>query len=256
MPNSNERMPALFVSHGAPTLAVDRVSGADFRRLADAVPEPRAVLVFSAHWTDAPAAIGTVTKRPLLHDYHGFPRELYALRYAAPVANDLVARITSLVPSIERDDERPWDHGVWVPLLHMYPRADVPLLQVSLPIAWPPRHLIELGNLLAPLRDEGVLVLGSGGAVHNLGRIDWNHGAPPAWAVDFESWLRERLTTSAVDDVIAFRERAPGTRLAHPTDEHFLPLLVALGAARDDAVTFPIEGFEYGSLSRLAVRFG
>jgi len=256
MANSDERMPALFVSHGAPTLAVDRVSGADFRRMADAMPRPRAILVFSAHWTDAPAAIGTVTKRPLLHDYSGFPRELYALRYDADVANDLVARVAALVPSVERDDERPWDHGVWVPLLHMFPRADVPLLQVSLPIAWSTQRLFELGRAVAPLRDEGVLVLGSGGAVHNLGRLAWGGGAPPTWALEFESWLRERLVEGAVDDVVAFRERAPGTRLAHPTDEHFLPLLVALGAAGGAAPTFPIEGFEYGSLSRLAVRFG
>lgn len=252
----NERMPAVFVSHGAPTLAVDRVSGADFRATADAMPRPRAVLVFSAHWTDAPAAIGTVTPRPLLHDYTGFPRELHALRYDAPVASELAARVASLVPAMQRDAARPWDHGVWVPLLHMYPRADVPVLQVSLPIAWPPERLFELGAALAPLGDEGVLLLGSGGAVHNLGRLDWNGGAAPAWAVEFEAWLRERLLARAADDLIAFRERAPGARLAHPTSEHFLPLLVALGAAPAGGVTFPIEGFEYGSLSRLAVRFG
>ena len=252
-------MPVAFVSHGAPVLALDRVNGADFGRLAEALPKPRAVLVFSAHWTDAPATIGTVTQRPLLHDFSGFPRELDAVRYAAPVASDVAARLGSLVPSLQRDDERPWDHGVWVPLLHMFPRADVPVLQLSLPIAWPPQRLFELGQSLASLRDEGVLVLGSGGAVHNLGRLNWGGDAPPpTWAVEFESWLRERLTSGAVDDVIAFRERGPASRLAHPTDEHFLPLLVALGAASGsaNAVTFPIEGFEYGSLSRLAVRFG
>lgn len=263
MVEANERMPAAFVSHGAPLLAVDRVSGADFRRMAEAMRAPRAVLVFSAHWTDAPATIGTIERRSLLHDFSGFPRELDAIRYDAPVASDLAARVASLIDGIERDDERPWDHGVWVPLLHMYPRADIPVLQVSLPVEWPARRVFELGERLAPLRDEGVLVLGSGGAVHNLGRLDWSgSGMPPAWASEFEAWLRDRIAARAIDDVVAFRERGPASRLAHPTIEHFVPLLIALGAGNADAnatasaVSFPIEGFEYGSLSRLAVRFG
>ncbi|MCB9879280.1 MAG: dioxygenase [Planctomycetes bacterium] len=252
-------MPSLFVSHGAPTLALDAAAGADFARLAAALPTPRAVLALSAHWLDAPATIGTRSTRELLYDFGGFPDELYRVRYEAPAAADLGARVEELLPGVQRDDDRPWDHGVWVPLLHMFPAADVPVLQLSLPYRWTPKQLFELGRSLAPLRDEGVLVLGSGGAVHNLRAVDWRGDAPPPqWATDYEGWLRERLLAGQADDVVAFRERAPALRQAHPTDEHFLPLLVALGAAADggDAVTFPIEGWELGSMSRLAVRFG
>jgi 4,5-DOPA dioxygenase extradiol len=254
-------MPVVFVSHGAPTMALDRQAGADFARLAQALPKPRAMLVVSAHWLDAPATIGTRSRRELMYDFSGFPAELYRVRYEAPAAADVADELQRTVPSLQRADERPWDHGVWVPLLHMYPRADVPVLQVSVPYRWSPRQLFELGRSLAPLRQQGVLVLGSGGMVHNLGRLDWDGGdAPPAWAVNFEGWVRERLGTGDVDGLLAYREKAPDLQLAHPTDDHFLPLLVAAGAAMATGasapVTFPIEGFEFGSLSRLAVRFG
>ena len=254
-------MPVVFVSHGAPTMALDRTAGADFARLAQALPKPRAVLVVSAHWLDAPATMGTRSRRELMYDFSGFPAELYRVRYEAPAAADVADELQRAVPSLQRADERPWDHGVWVPLLHMYPRADVPVLQVSVPYRWSPRQLFELGRALAPLRQQGVLVLGSGGMVHNLGRLDWKGGSvPPAWAVDFEGWVRERLRTGDVDGLLAYREKAPDLQLAHPTDDHFLPLLVAAGAAMATGasaqVTFPIEGFEFGSLSRLAVRFG
>lgn len=251
-------MPVVFVSHGAPTLALDRVAGADFARLGAALPRPKAVLVVSAHWLDAPPTVGTRTQRPLLHDYAGFPQELEHVRYDAPAAGTLAEEMLRRLPQLAHAGERPWDHGVWVPLLHMFPRADVPVLQLSTPWRWRPRQLFELGGQLAPFADEGVLVLGSGGAVHNLRRLDWSGALPtPAWATSFEGWLRERLLARAFDDVVAYRERAPDLALAHPTDDHFVPLLVAAGAAsaRSGAVTFPIEGFEYGSLSRLAVRF-
>jgi 4,5-DOPA dioxygenase extradiol len=249
----------LFVSHGAPTLALDATAGADFLRTATALPPPRAVLVVSAHWLDAPATIGTRTRRPLLYDFSGFPAELYRLRYEAPAADDVADELLRRAPTLARADDRPWDHGVWVPLLHMFPRADVPVLQVSVPYRWTPRQLFDLGRQLAPLREQGVLVLGSGGAVHNLGRIAWGDSAlPPDWATQFEGWLRDRLQHGAVDDLLAYKERAPDVQLAHPTVDHFLPLLVAAGAAsvRGGEVTFPITGFEFGSLSRLAVRWG
>ena len=254
-------MPVVFVSHGAPTMALDRTAGADFTRLAQQLPKPRAVLVVSAHWLDAPATIGTRSRRELLYDFSGFPAELYRVRYDAPAAADVADELQRMVPSLQRADERPWDHGVWVPLVHMFARADVPVLQVSVPNRWQPRQLFDLGRSLAPLRDQGVLVLGSGGMVHNLGRLDWNGGTtPPPWATNFEGWVRERLRTGDLDGLLAYRDRAPDLQQAHPTDDHFLPLLVAAGAATargtGEPVTFPIEGFEFGSLSRLAVRFG
>lgn len=206
-------MPVVFVSHGAPTLALDRVAGADFARLFAALPRPRAILALSAHWLDAPPTIGTVTARPLLHDYAGFPPALGRVRHTAPAAAWLAPRLAELLPGIARADARPWDHGVWVPLVHMDPRAEVPVLQLSVPWRWSPRELHALGRALRPLRDD--------------------------------------------DGLLAYRERAPGCRLAHPSDDHFVPLLVAAGAAdADDAATFPITGFELGSLSRCAVRLG
>ncbi|MEZ5966133.1 MAG: class III extradiol ring-cleavage dioxygenase [Planctomycetota bacterium] len=252
-------MPVLFVSHGAPTLALDAVAGADFARMAQALPRPRAVLVVSAHWLHAPATIGTRRARPLVYDFGGFPDALREVEYAAPAAAALADELGRRLPALARDDERGWDHGVWVPLVHMYPHAHVPVLQLSMPHAWQPRQMFELGRQLAPLRDEEVLVLASGGAVHNLRRLDWDGGTtPPQWATTFEAWLRDRLSRGAVDDLVAFRHEAPDLQLAHPTDDHFVPLLVALGAAsaRPSPTTFPITGWEYGSLSRLAVRWG
>lgn len=257
-PDPGALLPVVFVSHGAPTLALDSVAGADFGRLAAAMPRPRAVLVVSAHWLDTPATLGTRTTRELFYDFSGFPDELYRVRYEAPAATDLADDLQRRLPGLARNDERPWDHGVWVPLVHMFPQHDVPVLQLSMPWRWTPRQMFELGQQLAPLRQEGVLVLASGGAVHNLGRLDWRGGdRPTAWAASFEGWLRERLRTGDVDGLLDYREKAPDLKLAHPTDDHFVPLLVAAGAgAAAGPVTFPIEGWELGSLSRLAVRFG
>ena len=252
-------MPVVFVSHGAPTLALDPAAGADFARLAAALPRPRAILVVSAHWLDAPATIGTTTRRELLYDFSGFPDPLYRVHYAAPAAPTLAAELASALPGLARADERPFDHGVWVPLVHMFKAADVPVLQLSVPYRWRPRDLFELGRRLAPWRQRGVLILGSGGMVHNLGRLDWSGAGPPAaWATNFEGWVRQCLQGGDFDRLLAYREQAPDLRLAHPTDDHFLPLLVAAGAAAEgpSRVAFPIEGFEFGSLSRLAVRFG
>lgn len=257
-PNPTAPLPVVFVSHGAPTLALDPVAGADFSRLAAAMPRPRAVLVVSAHWLDTPATLGTRTTRELFYDFSGFPDELYRVRYEAPAATGLADDLQRRLPGLARNDERPWDHGVWVPLVHMYPQHDVPVLQLSMPWRWTPRQMFGLGQQLAPLRQEGVLVLASGGAVHNLGRLDWQGGdRPTAWAANFEGWVRERLRTGDVDGLLDYRTKAPDLKLAHPTDDHFVPLLVAAGAgAAAGPVTFPIDGWELGSLSRLAVRFG
>ena len=263
MPTTSQS-PVVFVSHGAPDLALDRVKGADFVRLADALPRPRAIVVVSAHWEKSPATIGTTTARALMHDYGGFARELRDVTYPAPAASDVAERIADLVVQrggapLERDPTRPWDHGVWVPLVHMFPHADVPVVQLSLPSRTSGAELVALGRALAPLANEGVLVLGSGGLVHNLRALDWSGAAPPpSWATAFESWARAALESGDLDALADFRQRAPDLSLAHPSLEHFLPLLVAAGAGLENtsAVSYPITGFEYGSLSRTAVRFG
>lgn len=253
-------MPVVFVSHGAPTMALDPVAARDFGALGRAVPRPAAILVLSAHWLESPPTVGTRTTRELLHDYSGFPTELRQVRYPAPAAAALAQDVLRLVPGSRLDDERPWDHGVWTPLVHMQPAADVAVLQLSVPWRLPPERLHQLGRQLAPLRAQGVLILASGGMVHNLGQLAWGRpDAPvPKWASEFEAWTRAQLVGHDHDRLVTWRERAPGCALAHPSHDHFVPLLVAAGAATIDApsVSFPIEGFELGSLSRLAVRWG
>lgn len=254
---TTSRAPALFVAHGAPTLAIDAHKGEAFARWGTALARPTALLVVSAHWEQAPITIGTIERRPLVYDFYGFPDELYRVRYDAPAAPGIAERVAALVggnPVVNRD--RGWDHGVWVPLVHLFPRADVPLLQISMPSREGPAALFELGRRLAPLRDEGVLIVGSGNLTHNLRRVDWsNPSTPVSWAAEFDAWTAETLARRDWDALVAYRERAPGLRLAHPTEEHFQPVLVAAGAAADAAaVTFPVEGFEYGSLSRRSVQ--
>ncbi len=255
-------MPVAFVAHGAPTLATDTAKGAELAAWAASMPKPRAILVVSAHWQQSPPCLGTQRTRELIYDFHGFPQALYQLRYPAPGSPELAAEVKALldeqgIPWSE-DPGRGLDHGVWVPLLHMQPQADVPVLQISQPAASSAREFFELGRALAPLRERGVLILGSGVLTHNLRALDWQgRASPPQWAQAFDEWCRSTLAEFDVDALLAYRTRAPHAREAHPTDEHFTPLLVAAGAASIHcrSVLFPVEGFEYGSLSRRCVQF-
>lgn len=255
-------MPVAFVAHGAPTLATDQEKGAELRRWTASMPTPRAVLVISAHWSRSPVGIGTVTNRELIYDFYGFPAPLYRLRYPAPGAPELAAAVEARLRTqgigCEREPTRGLDHGAWVPLLHMYPEAEVPVLQISQPAAAPAQSYLQLGQALAPLRNEGVLILASGVLVHNLRQLDFSGELPPpAWAREFDGWCRDALTRFDVGSLLDYREQAPAFSQAHPSDEHFTPLLVAVGAAQDTPrVSFPIEGFEFGSLSRRCVQFG
>ncbi len=253
------QMPIAFVGHGAPLLALDEEKGADLRAWSDAMPWPRASLVISPHWQTRDPTIGATKTLPLLYDFSGFLDALYQIEYAPPPAPDLAARVEQLAHgrvTIGRSPERKLDHGAWVPLMHMYPNADVPVLQLSLPRR-EPEELFDLGRLLAPLADEGVLLLCSGVLVHNLRSIDVG-GAyrTPPWAREFDGWCEDVLLRNDFAALVQFRVRAPKLGMAHPTEEHFLPLLVAAGAAstRSRAVSFPIVGFEYGSLSRRCVQ--
>ena len=252
------RMPVGFVGHGAPTLAIDPGKGGDLTRWAKHMPEPRAILVISAHWEDTPATAGTTRIRDLMYDFYGFPDELYELEYKSPGAPELVERLSSLIPGGVEQEDRPLDHGVWVPLLHMAPRADIPVLQLSLPSQQGAEGLFELGRRLAALRDEGIFILGSGNVVHNLRRLSRDKEPVPSWSVEFDQWAAEVLERQDFDTLIDYRQDSPGLRLAHPTVEHFQPLLVAAGAASvaGGQASFPVEGFEYGSISRRCVQFG
>jgi 4,5-DOPA dioxygenase extradiol len=193
-----------------------------------------------------------------MYDFYGFPRELYELEYRAPDAPELARRLASLLPGGVEQEQRALDHGVWVPLLHMAPDADTPVLQLSLPSMEGPEGLFELGRRLAPLRDEGVFILGSGNIVHNLRQLRRDGDATPAWAREFDRWAAEALHRGDFDALVDYRQKAPGLRRAHPTEEHFQPLLVAAGAASASGgeATSTVEGFEYGSISRRCVQFG
>lgn len=255
-----EVAPALFVSHGAPTMAVETDGfAAELARWGGALGKPRGAVVVSAHWVAAAAHTGVEAQADLYYDFGGFPDELYQVQYRAPGWPELAARVRELTgASAER--ERPWDHGVWVPLMKMYPQADVPIVQVSLPLRSGPEGWLALGRALAPLRKDGIMVVGSGGAVHNLRRLDWGGGgAVASWAAAFDGWITDVVGRRDLAGLARVLE-VPSLRDAHPTVEHLAPLLVAAGAAADgDALppaTFPITGWVLGSLSMRSVQWG
>jgi 4,5-DOPA dioxygenase extradiol len=191
-----------------------------------------------------------------VYDFSGFPDELYRVRYPAPPAPEVALRVESLAGPVARSD-RGLDHGVWTPLVHLFPRADVPVLQLSMPRSATSSWLFDLGRRLAPLRDEDVLLLASGNLVHNLSRASWGEPAPtPPWAEAFDSWIRGVLERRDLDALLDYERRSPDVEEAHPTREHFRPLLVAAGAGAEDGVTFPVTGWEMGSISRRSAQFG
>jgi 4,5-DOPA dioxygenase extradiol len=255
-------MPAIFVAHGSPLLLDDAAWVGELSRWAQALPRPRAVLMLSAHWTQAPATIGATRTVPLVYDFYGFPAEYYRVAYPAPGAPELAARVRALLGAgagrpVADAPERGLDHGAYVPLAAMYPRADVPVLQLSLP-ALEAKALFALGRALAPLRREGVLVVGSGFLTHNMRALDPRPDPPtPSWAAEFDAWAAEILDRRDVDALLDYRRRAPGVGLALPTHEHFVPVVAALGSAIDGAaaVWFPITGFMAGSFTRRSVQF-
>jgi 4,5-DOPA dioxygenase extradiol len=256
------RMPALYLGHGAPPLLEDPVWMSELAGWSRAMPRPSAILIVSAHWESAPMTVGATARVPLVYDFYGFPRHYYELTYPAPGAPDLAAKVRGLMPATEpvaQDPGRGLDHGAWVPLMAMYPDADVPTLQVSMPDL-DPEHLFAVGRRLAPLRDEGVLIIGSGFMTHGLPFIHaymGHTGIAPAWSVEFDRWAAEALAAGDIDTLFAFREKGPGMPYAHPTVEHFAPLFVALGAATapDAPPETRIDGFWWG-LSKRAVELG
>jgi 4,5-DOPA dioxygenase extradiol len=251
------RLPTLFLSHGSPLNAVERTASSDgWAALAHALPRPRAVLVASAHWeTAVPMITGNATPETI-HDFGGFPEELYRIRYPAPGAPELAAEAVALLKkagiAAGVNGCRGLDHGAWVPLRWMYPDAGVPVIQLSLqPGLGAARH-VELGRALAPLAGDGVLIVGSGHATHNL--RDWmanpRRQEPLRYAQAFADWLHERLAQHDTAALVRYRELAPDAARAHPSEEHYLPLLVAWGAAGDDtAIERSSAGFEAGALA-------
>jgi 4,5-DOPA dioxygenase extradiol len=252
------RMPSIFLAHGAPMLLDDAGWVAQLAAWGVALPRPKAILVMSAHWEARPLSIGATERVPLVYDFYGFPEKFYRIQYPSPGAPELAARVRTLLDEagISHVDEpaRGLDHGVYVPLMCMYPDAKIPVLQVSLPTQ-DPVELYRVGRALAPLRDEGVLVIGSGFITHNLRALSLRE--VPAWASDFDAWTRGVVERGDVDALMQYRAKAPGVRESLPTHEHFIPLVVAVGAGEGAAVTWPIDGWWFGGpMSKRSAQFG
>ena len=250
------RMPAIYIGHGAPPLVDDELWVSQLAEWSARLPRPRSILVVSAHWESAPLTLGATTTVPLVYDFWGFPRHYYETTYQAPGAPELARQVAALMPDTEpvvQQPDRGLDHGAYVPLTVMYPQADIPVLQLSLPTLDPAR-LLDLGRRLAPLRDEGVLIVGSGFMTHGLPYLQMESPAqrPPGWSAEFDAWAAEALSEGRLDDLVDFAHRAPAVRYAHPTVEHLAPLFVTLGAAErpDAAPETVIDGYWFGLAKR------
>lgn len=229
-------MPAIYTGHGAPPLLDDPSWSRELAGWARSLPHPKAILIVSAHWESAPISL-SASGAPVVYDFWGFEARYYQMTYKTPDATALATRIAAMMPaseSVHQHATRGLDHGAWVPLKIMYPNGDIPVLQMSLP-THDPRLLLKLGERLRPLRDEGVLIFGSGFLTHGLPFLsDWSLDAkPPGWSVEFDAWAAEALRCGDIDTLSDFRNKAPGMPYAHPTVEHLSPLFVTLGASMD-----------------------
>ena len=252
-----DRAPILYLSHGAPPLADDTNWRAELADWSARFERPESLLMVSAHWEAAPVTVSaSAGPVPLLYDFWGFPQKYYDVRYDAPPAPALAADVTALLRSgVHRDETRGLDHGAYVPLVEMYPEADIPVLQLSLPTL-EPQALFTLGRALAPLRDQGTMIVGSGFTTHNLRWFNPSmpaDGPAPNPSVEFDHWASEAMASQDLDALLDFSRRAPAAREAHPRTEHWAPLYVALGAAYDSggiANESAVSGFWYGLSKR------
>ncbi len=248
-------MPALYIGHGAPPLLDDALWSSQLAAWAKDLPHPKAILIVSAHWESAPVSL-SASGAPLVYDFGGFAQKYYEMTYATPDATALAGRIAAMMPDSEpvhQHRSRGLDHGAWVPLKIMYPDADIPVLQMSLPTQ-DPYKLLKLGERLRPLRDEGVLIIGSGFLTHGLPFLrDFSiDAAAPGWSTEFDAWAAEALGRGDVDELAAYKSKAPGMPYAHPTVEHYTPLFITLGAATaaDQPGDQLVDGFWMGLSKR------
>jgi 4,5-DOPA dioxygenase extradiol len=249
-------MPALYIGHGAPLLLDDPIWSSEIAAITKKFEKPKAILIVSAHWESAPISISSATAgTPLVYDFGGFAQKFYEMTYETPDATALAARIAAMMPDNEplHESRRGLDHGAWVPLKIMYPDADIPVLQMSMPTS-DPGKLIEIGKRLQPLRDEGVLIIGSGFMTHGLPFLrDFSiDAAVPGWSSDFDQWAADALSRGDVDALASYKDLAPAVQYAHPTVEHFTPLFVTLGAATNpESISETlVEGFWMGLSKR------
>ncbi|HEV8263112.1 MAG TPA: class III extradiol ring-cleavage dioxygenase [Burkholderiales bacterium] len=258
-----ERFPAIFVSHGAPLLAIQPGPAREFLSgLGKTLGKPEAILTVSAHWESGDAVVGAPARPETIHDFYGFPDELYRIKYPAPGAPELAVRVRSLLGENGIDARvqptRGLDHGAWVPLMLMYPDADVPVTQLAVQTALGPVHHLKLGEALRGLRDEGVLILGSGGATHNLREFGRHPegAAPPQWVTGFQEWLAQTIESGKSNELLRYRSLAPDAARNHPTEEHFLPLFVPAGAGSPGVAGKRIHrSHTFGILAMDAYRF-
>jgi 4,5-DOPA dioxygenase extradiol len=247
--------PSLFVSHGAPTFALEPgLLGPKLQDFGARHTAVTAVLVVSAHWQTHGVEVMTTVAPATVHDFGGFPDALYQLRYPARGAPEYAAEAAKLLTgsgfAVKASAEQGLDHGAWVPLRFVFPKADIPVFQVSMPFDLDAQGAARLGAALAPLRASGVMILGSGSLTHNLGEVRRGSAHPAAYVGEFQDWVRGVVERNDMDSLLRYRELAPHARRAHPTEEHFLPLLVAMGARRnDDRVEILEGGIDYGILS-------
>jgi len=255
-------MPVLFLGHGNPMNAlVHNDFTKSLHRLGETLPVPKSILCVSAHWMTKGTWVTHMAKPKTIHDFSGFPRELFAVQYPAPGSPELADLVRQEIqsPKIGADDTE-WglDHGTWSVLRHLYPKANVPVVQLSLDLSQPAEFHFELGQKLANLRDSGVLIVGSGNIVHNLRTIRWEEDAPAHdWAVEFDEWSKQNLLTRNFKNLVHHYLETPAGKLSVPTPEHYYPLLYILGAAQaDDQLVFDYEGIQNASISMRCLRFG
>jgi 4,5-DOPA dioxygenase extradiol len=253
--------PSLYISHGSPMLALEPgASGPALVRLAAQMPKPRAIVIVSAHWESNELLVGGNPQPDTWHDFGGFPKALFEVQYPAPGDPQLAAEVVELLKAAELpariDAKRPFDHGVWVPLSLMYPQANIPIVQVSLPSRMGPVLQTRVGQALNRLREEEVLIIGSGSITHNLRELDWHAGPESVepWALAFRDWMVEKLAANDEEALHDYRRQAPNAVRNHPTDEHLLPLYFARGAG--GAFSIAHQGFTMGALGMDIYRFG
>ncbi len=249
-------MPALYIGHGAPMLLDDELWTSQLRDIAAKIEKPQAIVMVSAHWESEPITLSNPeANAPLVYDFSGFDKKFYEMTYNSPDATQISQMLASMMPDTEtvHQSHRGLDHGAWVPLKVMYPDADIPVVQMSMPTS-DPTQLLELGKRLQPLRDKGVLIIGSGFMTHGLRYLrDWRSDAvAPTWSSEFDEWAAQALAAGDVDALSNFKELAPGMPYAHPTVEHFTPLFVTLGAATnsENAPETLIDGYFMGLSKR------
>ncbi|MGC1548711.1 MAG: class III extradiol ring-cleavage dioxygenase [Rhodanobacter sp.] len=256
-------LPSLYISHGSPMTALQPgLTGERLAELAAALPRPKAIVIASAHWLAHTPQVGGAAHPETIHDFYGFPQALFDMRYPAPGAPALATKVTALLDAAglmpTLDPTHGIDHGVWVPLHLLYPNADIPMIPLSIQPELGPAHQHAVGRALAPLREEGVLIIGSGSITHNLHdfRAGYSEEREAPYVRPFISWIEEKLAAGDVDALLDYRRQAPFAERAHPTDEHLLPLYVALGAAGEAAKAQRIDaGIDLGFLAMDIYRF-